>query len=328
MTDTHCPFFGRCGGCIYTQSPDYLPMKKHWVEEALSHKALSAPIEDVQPTPLHVRRRVTFAFHKNMFGFHALKTHTIVPITDCPVLLPQLAALIEPLRALTTSFNTRGSVFVLWTEQGADIAIDADITPNLSQIESITAFCQTHQIARLTFNDMPMYQTVTLPFAPKCFMQPSQEGERLLVQQVTLWAQGARRAADLFCGLGTFTHPLQNLGISVEAFDSNAQAIATLSAQATAQTRDLFRDPISTDELNKYDLVVLDPARAGAMAQCQNLAPSSVAKVIMISCHLGSFARDARILVNGGYKLEKIVPVDQFIYSRHLEVVALFTKTS
>ena len=328
MTNTHCPFFGRCGGCVYTQSADYLPMKKKWVEEALAHKALSAPIEDVKPTPLHVRRRVTFAFRKNLFGFHALKTHTIVPVTDCPVLLPPLAELIEPLRTLLTPLNATGSVFATWTDAGADIAIDADMTPNLGQIEALTAFCQQHNIARLTFNDMPMYQAVNLPFAPKSFMQPSQEGERLLTQQVTAWAKGSHYAADLFCGLGTFTGPLQDMGLKVEAFDSNAPAIAALSQQATAYVRDLFRDPLSTDELGKYDLVVLDPARAGAMAQCQTLAPSRVAKVIMISCHLGSFARDARILVNGGYRLEKVAPVDQFIYSRHLEVVALFTKTS
>lgn len=303
-------------------------MKKRWVAEALAHKALETTIADVRPTPLHVRRRVTFAFHKNIFGFHALKTHMIVPITDCPVLLPQLAELIDPLRKTTALLNTTGSVFAVWTEQGADIAIDADFTPNLEQTEALTEFCQTHKVARLTVNDMPMYQTVSLPFAPKSFMQPSREGERLLVQQVVQWAQGSHKAADLFCGLGTFTLPLLEQGLSVQSFDSNAAAITSLSAQAPAYTRDLFREPLSADELNAYDLVVLDPARAGAMAQCQQLAQSQVAKVIMISCHLGTFARDARILVNGGYQLQSVVPVDQFIYSRHLEVVALFTKTS
>ena len=328
MSDSHCPFFGRCGGCVYTQTPDYLSMKKQWVADALAHKALTPPIENVLATPLHVRRRVTFAFHKKIFGLHALRTHTIVPITDCPVLLPQIVRLIEPLRKITALLNSSGSVFVLWTAQGADIAIDTPVNPNLEQTEVLTQFCQTQPVVRLTFNDMPMYQTAILPFAPKCFMQPSQEGERLLTEQVLLWSRGAHRAADLFCGLGTFTRPLLEQGLQVIGFDSNAAAIDTLSAQATAHTRDLFREPLTADELNAFDLVVLDPARAGAMAQCQELAQSRVAKVIMVSCHLGSFARDSRILVNGGYRMEKVVPVDQFIYSRHLEVVALFTKTS
>ena len=159
-------------------------------------------------------------------------------------------------------------------------------------------------------------------------MQPSKEGEDTLVQLVLDGCKDAKKVLDLFCGLGTFTKPLHQAGKKVLGMDITVESIEALQKQnIPAEVRDLFRAPVQPSELNEYDCIVLDPARAGAKAQTEELAQSNVKRIVMVSCNPITFARDCRILIDAGYKIEKIIPIDQFIYSEHVEVVAYLTKS-
>lgn len=326
-----CPYFGRCGGCSLQHLDDnaYTLYKENLVKEALSHKALPVIPESLIRIPAPTRRRATFAFSNGHFGFNEKQSHKIADIDSCAVLLPELSAFIPTLAKFIKTFNAKGDVFVLMTEWGADIKIDEQKkkSPSLETLERIAEFCNKNNVARLVLNGEPMYQATKLPFPSGAFMQPSKEGEETLIRLVMEAVGDAKKVADLFCGLGTFTKPLAKAGKKVKGYDSAGESVETLAYSGIyGENRDLFRNPLEADELNAFDAVILDPARAGAREQCEKIAESDLKKVVMVSCHLGTFCRDARILVNSGFKIEKLTPVDQFVFSPHLEVVALFSK--
>lgn len=325
-----CPFFGRCGGCLFQDKApaDYFAMKKNVVIEALRHRGLTPPVDDVIAIPAGTRRRATFAAKNGVFGFNALKSHTIVPVTTCPVLTKNLEQLIKPLAELARTLHATGDVAVTDTPQGVDI-VWKDKNPDLplSKLETLTAFCQTHAVARFYYRDEPIYQPHPLPFPPGVFLQPSEEGQAVLTQRVLKGVEGCRRVLDLFCGQGTFTRPLHAAGLTVKGYDSTAESIAALvQSGIAAEVRDLFRNPLTPSELQDAEAVVLDPPRAGAEAQCRRLADSTVPRCVMVSCNPQTFARDAAILTAGGARLCSVTPVDQFIYSKHIEVVGIFLR--
>ena len=337
-----CPFFGLCGGCQFQDMPfaDYLKMKTRKVQDALAHKAIDIDIDPILSIPPQTRRRATFAYAPGKFGFNEKKSHRLINITECRLLVPELQAFIDPLRQLAAVIGGSGHAAVLMTDIGADIAFLTDKPAvkakrrakkssgiSLDIVESIAFFCQTYPVVRFVFNDELMYQAVQLSDPSNVFLQPSVLGEETLVRLVLDGVKGAASAVDLFCGLGTFTIPMHTAGIRVTGYDVTEQSIAALRKKGiNAKTRDLFRMPLSAAELNGYDAVVLDPARAGADAVCRQLAESDVPKVVMVSCNPATFARDARTLLNGGYRLEKVTPVDQFIFSEHIELVGVFQK--
>jgi 23S rRNA (uracil1939-C5)-methyltransferase len=169
-----------------------------------------------------------------------------------------------------------------------------------------------------------------VPVQPGAFLQASGEGEAALVDAVLAGVGNARKVADLFAGLGTFTFPMARTA-AVHAVEGDASAMAALSSAArtlpnvTTARRDLFEDPLTASELSRFDAVVFDPPRAGAREQCTRIAESGVPVVVAVSCNPATFARDARILTDGGYRLESVTPVDQFVWSAHIELVARFT---
>jgi 23S rRNA (uracil1939-C5)-methyltransferase len=171
---------------------------------------------------------------------------------------------------------------------------------------------------------------VELPIEP--FLQPTREGEAMLQSLVRDGVAAAMNVADLFSGCGTFSLAFDGYP-DIAAFDDNAGMVAALNgavkahgSRIRAERRDLFRRPLSAEELSRYDAVVIDPPRPGAKAQSEQLARSKVPKIVYVSCSPASFSRDARILCDGGYRLIRIVPVDQFLWSSHLELVAFLER--
>ena len=338
-----CPFFGRCGGCRYQDlsEEDYLQLKERFILNALKSQNINAQLSEMIRIPPHTRRRITLACQNGIVGFNAAKSHKIVPVDVCPVLLPELEILLPELQNLFASLSINADISVLMTELGADIDIKTQkeqvkkhqkkktkpLTQDILFLETITAFCQKNKVARFVFDAETLYQVCVLPHPSNVFMQPSKEGEESLIRLVLEGCQETHKVLDLFCGLGTFTKPLHKNGKKVLGMDITEQSILALQKQnIPAEVRDLFRSPVQAVELNEYDCVVLDPARAGAKAQCEELAKSNVKKIVMVSCNPITFARDCRILIDADYKIEKIIPVDQFIYSEHIEVVAYLTK--
>ena len=338
-----CPFFEKCGGCQYQDLSDeeYCQLKVNFISNALKRQGLDIELSNIVRIPPHTRRRITLACQNGIVGFNAAKSHTIISVDVCPVLLPDLEKLLPKIKTLFSSIKIKADIAILMSEWGADITVktakekekrhtkkkEKKITQDILFLETITYFCQENKIARFVFDNEILYQICEIPYPVNVFMQPSLEGEKTLIDLVLQGCQKENHILDLFCGLGTFTKPLAQTGKKVLGMDITAESIDFLKKQnIPAQVRDLFRSPVLVKELNEYDCVVLDPARAGAKVQCEELANSSVRKIVMVSCNPLTFARDCRILVDGGYKIEKVIPVDQFIYSEHIEVVAYLSR--
>lgn len=357
-----CPHFTRCGGCATQHmTPEAEQAWKHGViSAALQARGLgAAPVAPVVSLPPGTRRRAVFGYRMGekrlVLGFRERASHRLLPIDHCPLLTAPLNTALAALPpALAAGFAGHvlgeGSLSLTATDSGLDMVLSLPDTPTLPLREALADVAQALDLARLscTVGDRldPIAErrppslvfstgpSVRLPPAP--FLQPSREGEAALLQAVRAGLAGSEPGTplvDLFCGLGTFSLPLAG-DYAVTAYDSAADAVAALAAtrSVTAQTRDLFRDPLTPEELYRFRAVVLDPPRAGARAQAESLATAARTKpdkapprVVMVSCNPATFARDARLLVEGGYHLEAVQPVDQFLWSPHVEVVGTFT---
>ena len=350
---TICAYFGVCGGCtLQNLSPDaYRARKRDTVVAALARAGLGdVVVEEPLLVPEKTRRRAVFKFGKQkgavIAGFHAARSHEIVDMHECLVLTPALLALAGLLRRALTdilSDGEKGEMHVTETETGLDLAFRSPrkLTPALT-----TAMARAFsgpQIARIIFNgeilleqNMPQvaFDGVAVTLPPHAFLQSTKEGEAALTARVLALAEGAKNVADLFAGMGTFSLPLARCA-KVHAVEQEAEALAVLANAArkakglkpvTTERRDLFKTPLTPLELNRFDAVVLDPPRAGAEAQAKMLAASKLRRVIYVSCDAGSFARDAAILVKAGFQAGPVTPVDQFLYSDHIELVGSFTR--
>jgi len=295
-------------------------------------------------------------------GFYARGTHRIVDIGVCAVLEPGLVALIAPLRELLVHLLTPGAkaeIAVNGTDSGLDVVIIAEADPTLDQREELVRFAATQDLARLSWRQAALgagrgsapgaaapetvverrpvrqlFSGVPVALPPGAFLQASRAGEAALVELVSDGVGEAKRIADLFAGAGTFAFALAGrAGVhAVEASRPMAEALrhaanhSALAHPIEVSVRDLMARPLAGDELAPFDAVVFDPPRAGARAQARALGLSGVGRVVAASCNAASFARDARILVDGGYRLDRVVAVDQFPWTPHLEIVASFTR--
>ena len=342
-----CPHFGTCGGCAlqHMATEAYFAWKREQVIVALRSRGLEAPVEPVRPVPLASRRRASFALAKTgqglAIGYRAARSHAIIDITACPVLRPGIVGRLAKLKAALAPLSARRGetrVSVTETDNGLDLGLEG-ARPSPALLTGLAASGANFGVARVTVDSESLTLLgepfVTLSGArvklpPSAFLQASSEAEAILTSLVGEAAQGAKRVADLFAGIGTFTFALATRA-EVDAFEADEAAIGAL-ADAVRVTpklkpirtyaRDLFRAPLSVKELARYDAVVLDPPRAGTKAQAEALAGSKVPRIIMVSCNPGTCARDLRILVDGGYCITRIVPVDQFLFSPHIELVA------
>ena len=346
-----CRHFGECGGCAleHWAAEPYLAWKRNLVVEALSREGVSAEV--AQTIPAYGTGRIRAVFHsgrganKGAVGFAKRRSHEIVDLEECPVLAPQLEASLPLARELTKILLAAGKpidLHITVAERGLDIDIRGPGKLAKAIESKIVAFAAQKKILRVSLHGETLAQlmppthlvgNVRVNLPPGPFLQATAEGERVLAEKVLQAAEGAKSAADLFCGIGTFALRLAGTA-KVAAFDNHEPSILALQAAAkspglkpvTASTRDLFRWPLVTDELKKIECVVLDPPRQGAEAQARELAKSKVSKIAYVSCDAGSFARDARILVSGGYKLGEVTPVDQFQYSPHVELAGVFKR--
>ena len=350
---TVCAHFGSCGGCSLQNlsATEYRIHKREIIVKALARVGLGGiTVEGPLLVPEKSRRRAVFKFGKEqgrvIVGFHAAKSHAIIDMRECLVLTPALLALARALRQALDPIlveSEKGEVHVTESDAGLDLAFRwrRKLTPQLTA-EIARAFSSS-DIARIIFNGEMLTErrkpemsfggvAVTLP--PHAFLQASRAGEEMLQARVLALAEGAKTVADLFAGLGTFTLPLARRA-KVHAVEHEADALFALAEAArrakglkpvTTEKRDLFKLPLTPLELNKFDVVVLDPPRAGAEAQVKALAVSKVRRVAYVSCDAGSFARDAAILAGAGFRAGPVQPVDQFLYSNHIELMCGFSR--
>jgi 23S rRNA (uracil1939-C5)-methyltransferase len=332
--------------------PDlYARWKRGIVVEAFRHRGIDAPVGALVRVPLASRRRITVyarRYRKNLhLGFYRAATHDIMDIAECPIAEPQLVAALPALREMLEpmlSGRAEAGINMLATPAGVDVAIVFIYLGAVRQhYPRMSALAAQHGFARLTVENDTLLQArqpmvtfggteVAVP--PAAFVQAVAAAEHEMVREVLEATGKAKCVADLFCGVGTFALPLARTA-RVTAFDGDQAAVAALAATARraqglkpieAKVRDLSYTPLSVRELEGFDAVVFDPPRAGAGPQAAQLARSKVPVVVAVSCNPATLARDARTLVDGGYRLSGVTPIDQFLFSDHVEAVATFRR--
>lgn len=349
-----CRHFPQCGGC-QLQHADEVALTQ-FVTERVVHAAQGQGLAigellPTHPSPPRSRRRATLhglrTAHGVALGFREAGSHRIVDMRECHVLRPELFALVAPLRKLIARWGGKAPVdfAMTLTDQGVDCALTGIDPDGLEGSEAMTAFAQAHDLARLAldrgFGPEPVWEpdlvTVTLggvpvTMPPGAFLQATSDGEAVLASDARNWLQDAAISADLFSGLGTFAFALADYAkvLAVEAArDAHLACKAAASASGKpvhTLHRDLFRNPLRADELDRFDGVLLDPPRAGAREQIAAIAASCLSRVAYVSCNPSSWARDAKTLVGAGFRLEKLRPVGQFRWSTHVELTSLFLR--
>jgi len=358
-----CPHFGVCGGCALQHLTDdaYAAWKTARLTAALGRVGLGGDdlVAPLLRIPAGTRRRATFTALRDRaagvhLGFQVRDGHTVVDLATCLVLDAAILPLLPELRRLFGAMlapDGRASATVTLLDGGLDVLLTGAPPRSLQDHERLARFAEDADLARLSWRTddgtaaeplavrrpaRVLFGGIAVTVPPAGFLQPSLAGEAALLAAVHAGVGGARVVADLFCGCGTFALPLVQRAARLHAIDTDADAVAALSAAGRSvpagaarlrcEPRDLFTRPLAASELSGFDAVVLDPPRAGARAQAAALAASAVPVVVYVSCNPATFARDARLLADGGYRLERITPVDQFLWSPHLELVAVFRK--
>jgi 23S rRNA (uracil1939-C5)-methyltransferase len=351
-----CPHFGTCGGCAlqhWAPAP-YRDWKRGLVVEALAEMGFDAAIGELVDPLIDAhgegRRRAVFHAWRRAgdvleVGFAALRAHHVVAIDHCPVLAPSLNGAIEVAWAIAEALAAERKpldIQVTATEAGLDVDVRGSGPLTSARMTALARLAEAHRLARLTRHGETVAQRalpiVTMGHAkvvlpPGAFLQATGAGEAALAALVVEHCGTAKSVGDLFAGVGPFALRLAERA-KVMAADNDQEAVVALQEAAkaprlkpiTAERRDLFRRPFITKELARLDAVVFDPPRQGAQMQARELAASPVPTLVAVSCNPLSFARDARILVDGGYRLTRATPVDQFLYSAHVELVARFEK--
>lgn len=353
--DAPCQHFKECGGCSLQQLDDesYAQFVIDRVAYALEGQGLSAgtlhPPQISKPKS-RIRASLRAAMMGNNFklGFSGAGSHRIVDLKQCEIMRPELFAVIAPLRIFLKSVARRKhdmNVEMSLADQGVDLCIKNYEPENLEQREALTDFAKANGLARLSIDNgfgpetqwEPDPVTVTfgglaVALPHNSFLQPTSDGKAALVAAMLETVGDTKLVADLFAGLGTFTFALGEKH-KVYAAEGSRDAIGALKMAANlsgrqifTEHRDLFRRPLSSEELNRFGAVILDPPRAGARDQVAQIAQSEVGKVCYISCNPASFARDAKRLCDAGYKLDALWPVGQFLWSTHVELVSSFSR--
>jgi 23S rRNA (uracil1939-C5)-methyltransferase len=348
-----CQHFGICGGCAiqHWEVSHYRAWKHGLVTATLAQAKIACEVFPLLDAHGNGRRRVTVHARRGTHdvlkvGFAAAHSHDVVAIDRCPILDPGLGGALDAAWALTEPLIGIGKpldIQITATLGGLDVDVRGSGPLPAAAITALSRLAEKHRLARLTrhgelvlMRNAPVVAIgkaqVTLP--PGAFLQATAAGEEALAALVLAHCGRAKQIADLFCGVGPFALRLAEKS-RITAFDSDAGAIAALEKAAAttpglkpvkAEARDLFRRPLVAEELREFDAVVFDPPRQGAQAQVERLAASQVPVVIAVSCNVATFARDARILIDGGYKIQGVTPIDQFRHTPHVELVARFTR--
>jgi 23S rRNA (uracil1939-C5)-methyltransferase len=354
-----CEHFSDCGGCMlqHMKEIDYKEYKKSILTQLFVENALDPfVLGEVVVLPHGLRRRANMDAIKKEdgihLGFHRLKSHAILNINNCIVLEPALQKLLKPLNACldkVLGLFQKAKIFMTNTAVGVDLSLEIQNVSTLSeeQIEVLHQFAVEQGVCRLLFKyrktiviilqkEKPYVLIDDYPIMvnPWSFLQASSESDRYLTQwiQEALPQKKDLYIIDLFCGRGTFTIPLSRYG-KVYGYENDKEALAALGEcvskfnhQIEAHNRNLFDEPLSSKDLQKADVIILDPPRAGSLSQCEELAKTSVPLIIYVSCNPETFVRDMNILQKAGYILEKTHLLDQFIYTTHMETVSIIRK--
>lgn len=349
-----CRHFGTCGGCALQHCSDsgLARFKRGIVQDAFAKRGLDPDlVGETVATPPFSRRRARLGARRlkgrTVLGFNERFGKMVLDIAECHILTPQIMALLAPLRkvlAPLSAFGKGGDVQITQGDTGLEVVLipdrRADLT--LKQREDLLAFAEAQDLARLSWENDGFLEPLagrrpvrvqfgkTLVDLPAgSFLQPSKVGEKILADLVVQGVAGAKKVADLYCGCGSLTFPIATQEAppvvhAADGLDTQIDALRKAAAglRVTADVRDLARKPLTEKELNRFDAVVFDPPRAGAQPQAEALAKSSVQRVVAVSCNPATLARDLRVLVDGGYRIETVTPVDQFTWSAHVEAVA------
>ena len=351
-----CLHFGTCGGCAlqHWRRDIYTGWKSELIARSLAQRGVKAPAFEAPVTcEPGERRRADIVLRREgkrvLAGYHERGSQNVVDVGTCVVARPKVDAAIAALRSTMASIlrdGTSADAVVNETDTGLDVLIRPhkrfDMT--LAIREALIALAESADLARVSWGDRATAEpvlvrrtpqlilgNVTIEPPPGSFLQATKRAELVMRAGVNAWAGEATHLADLFAGIGALS--LGKPG-RLSLFEYDRPSVVAVDAAArrlggnrvTVQLRDLFRRPLSTAELAPFDAVVLDPPRAGAAAQCAELAASKVKRIVYGSCDPASFARDVRTLQDGGYRLEKLMPIDQFLWSAHVELIALLTR--
>jgi 23S rRNA (uracil1939-C5)-methyltransferase len=347
-----CPHFGICGGCDlqHASEPLYRGFKRDLVVDAFARSGIEAEIAELVPCLPNTRRRAVFSGMREgnriVFGFFEQQTNRVADINVCLVVVPEIAARLADLKGLALIVADRKRpmrMSVTATSSGLDIALSDTAKLTESMRQSILAFSMRRDFPRVTLDGEVIVETrkptlsiggIAVAPPPGAFIQAVASAEEAMAALVTEHLLPCKATADLFCGIGTFALRLARAS-SVLAVETDANALAALDQgrrgvpglkQITAERRDLFRRPVTARELAKVTGLVFDPPRAGAETQVREIVLSKVSRVAAVSCNPATLARDARILIDGGFKLISVTPIDQFLWSHHVEAVALFER--
>lgn len=348
-----CRHFKSCGGCAMQHASDEFvgSWKTAVVERALTARGLPFPFRNLHTSPAQSRRRARFSGRRTkkgaMVGFHAKASDTLIEVSDCQLVLASIVEGFPALEALTILAASRKSeinLTVTDTIGGLDVLVETERALDGPLRVELAGVAETHDLARLAWNDdvvvtrkAPDQTFGAARVAPPAgaFLQATREGEAALVTAVLDTVKGVKKVVDLFSGAGTFALSIAKTA-EVHAVEGGSEMLETLDRgwrhakglkSVTTESRDLFRRPLEPDELNRFDLAVLDPPRAGADAQIKTLAASDLRKVAMVSCNPVTFSRDAAVLLEAGFEMDWIDVVDQFRWSPHVEIVAAFTRS-
>lgn len=349
-----CPHAAGCGGCALQHAADdfLAAWKRELVIAALRRVGIEAEVAPTLTAPEGSRRRVKLAGHRGkkgvQLGFFGARSHRIETIESCLVARPEIVAALPRLRELAALAAPRARPIALWagvSESGLDLGVEDAKPLDLALTERVVAWAEEADVARLSWNGEILaarrppwrrHGRALVAPPPGAFQQAAEEAETAMVAFAKAALEGAGRIADLFAGAGTFALPLAETA-EVLAVEADPGLIAALEAgwraapglkRVKALRRDLFRRPLAGDELKGLDAALFDPPRAGAEAQALALAaaPSTLTRLVGASCNPASFARDAALLAEGGWRLERVVPIDQFRFSPHIELIGVFAR--
>ncbi|MFC7049165.1 23S rRNA (uracil(1939)-C(5))-methyltransferase RlmD [Emcibacter nanhaiensis] len=359
-----CRHFTRCGGCAlqHVKADFYADWKRQQVMTALSHRGFEdVEILDPVTSPPGSRRRTRLnaigrGKGKAILGFSEKGSHNLIDLQECPVLRPEIVALIPALRDFlgqVIELRQKMAVEITAADNGLDLLLESKGDPSLDLRMDVAAFAEARDIARISWRDTSLKRAAPemllerrqpiVTFAgrkilipPGTFLQATREGEAALISRLLPHLKEGGKLVDIFAGVGTFSVPALKK-MAVHALEGNAEMVEALQKSVnlaplqhpfSAEVRDLFIRPFLAHELEGFDIAVIDPPRAGAREQVAELAASSVPVIVMVSCNPATFARDARTLADGGYHMGPVTPVDQFLWSSHLEVVSVFSRSS
>ena len=347
-----CSHYGACGGCALQHAREEFVTgwKQDVIARALAAQGLEAPFRAAHVSPLHARRRATFAGRRlktgALVGFHGRASHVITPVPDCLILHPELTAALPLLEAVTVMVGSRKAALSLaLTRSGAglDLAISGGKPFDGPLRAALGQWAGQAQLARLSYEDEVIAQAAPpwQPFGaarvtppPGAFLQATPEAEAAMLDAICEAVGSAPRIVDLFAGCGTFSLPMAAQA-EIHAVEGEAAMLDALAQgwrhatgvkRVTTEPRDLFRNPVLPEELARFGAAIIDPPRAGAAAQAEALADSAIPRIAALSCNPVTFARDARVLIQGGYRLDWVQLIDQFRFSPHVELAAQFTR--